>query len=59
MTLFCAIVGILDMDLYIKSIQFLTCILFFSAPLTDKPPKLLQPLENKLTIQEAQIGKKA
>ncbi|KAM4795212.1 interleukin-1 receptor accessory protein-like 1 [Rhinophrynus dorsalis] len=30
-----------------------------TAPLTDKPPKLLQPLESKLTIQEAQIGNTA
>ncbi|XP_017682652.1 PREDICTED: interleukin-1 receptor accessory protein-like 1 isoform X1 [Lepidothrix coronata] len=27
-----------------------------TAPLTDKPPKLLHPLETKLTIQETQLG---
>ncbi|XP_068921765.1 interleukin-1 receptor accessory protein-like 1 [Petaurus breviceps papuanus] len=27
-----------------------------TAPLTDKPPKLLYPLESKLTIQETQLG---
>lgn len=28
----------------------------FSAPLTDKPPKLLYPMESKMTIQETQLG---
>lgn len=27
-----------------------------TAPLTDKPPKLLYPMESKLTIQETQLG---
>ncbi|XP_019384696.1 PREDICTED: interleukin-1 receptor accessory protein-like 1 isoform X2 [Crocodylus porosus] len=30
-----------------------------TAPLTDKPPKLLHPLENKMTIQETQLGSSA
>lgn len=34
----------------------LYCYYCFSAPLTDKPPKLLYPVESKLTIQETQLG---
>ncbi|XP_004857653.1 interleukin-1 receptor accessory protein-like 1 [Heterocephalus glaber] len=30
-----------------------------TAPLTDKPPKLLYPVESKLTIQETQLGDSA
>ncbi|XP_061034100.1 interleukin-1 receptor accessory protein-like 1 [Eubalaena glacialis] len=30
-----------------------------TAPLTDKPPKLLYPMESKLTIQETQLGDSA
>nr|XP_032622005.1 interleukin-1 receptor accessory protein-like 1 isoform X1 [Chelonoidis abingdonii] len=30
-----------------------------TAPLTDKPPKLLHPLESKLMIQETQLGNSA
>lgn len=30
-----------------------------TAPLTEKPPKLLYPLESKLTIQETQLGHSA
>ncbi|XP_064412955.1 interleukin-1 receptor accessory protein-like 1-B [Latimeria chalumnae] len=30
--------------------------LILTAPLTDKPPKLLYPLENKLTVLEVQLG---
>ncbi|VCX20151.1 unnamed protein product, partial [Gulo gulo] len=37
-------------------IRSLFCYCCFSAPLTDKPPKLLYPMESKLTIQETQLG---
>lgn len=33
------------------------CLLSFSAPLTDKPPKILFPLENKISNMELQLGK--
>ncbi|XP_064501686.1 interleukin-1 receptor accessory protein-like 1 [Pseudopipra pipra] len=36
--------------------MMLSCKFTAQAPLTDKPPKLLHPLETKLTIQETQLG---
>lgn len=36
---------------------YLNCPLSFSAPLTDKPPKILFPSENKISNMELQLGK--
>lgn len=33
------------------------CFLYFAAPLTDKPPKILFPSENKISNMELQLGK--
>lgn len=39
------------------SIIFKLCLLYLSAPLTDKPPKILFPSENKISNMELQLGK--
>lgn len=36
---------------------FLNCVFCVSAPLTDKPPKILFPTENKISNMELQLGK--
>lgn len=36
---------------------FKLCLFSFSAPLTDKPPKILFPSENKINNMELQLGK--
>ncbi len=36
---------------------FKLCLFSFSAPLTDKPPKILFPSENKISNMELQLGK--
>ncbi len=41
----------IDMQLIIC---FVVC--FFAAPLTDKPPKILYPSENKMNVMEMQLG---
>lgn len=46
-----------EISFLIVDTELMFFVSFFAAPLTDKPPKILFPAENKMSIMEIQLGK--